>query len=63
MDWMWSPVSFCEPKGCRRADQEDKVVAVWKPFCEDAEPPRLLSNAAQAERDREQREGYAQRLF
>jgi hypothetical protein len=28
--------------GYSRVDTEDDVVAVWKPFCRDAEPPRLL---------------------
>jgi hypothetical protein len=42
MDWDWNPVSFYEHMGYTRVDQEDKVVVVWKPFCEDAEPPRLL---------------------
>lgn len=43
MDWdIWNPVSFYEHMGYARADQEDKVVAVWKSFCEDAESPRLM---------------------
>lgn len=42
MDWDWNPVSFYEHMGYSRVDKEDKVVAVWKPFCEEAEPPRLL---------------------
>jgi GNAT superfamily N-acetyltransferase len=42
MDWDWNPVSFYEHMGYSRADAQDKVVVVWKPFCEDAEPPRLL---------------------
>ena len=28
--------------GYAHVDREDKVVVVWKPFCEDAEPPKLL---------------------
>ena len=42
MDWHWNPVSFYEHMGYSRVDMQDKVVVVWKPFCEDAEPPRLL---------------------
>lgn len=42
MDWDWNPVSFYQHMGYRSADREDKVVVVWKPFCEDAEPPQLL---------------------
>ncbi|MDY7079348.1 MAG: GNAT family N-acetyltransferase [Chloroflexota bacterium] len=43
MDWdYWNPVSFYEHVGYSRVDQEDEVVVVWKPFCEDAEPPELL---------------------
>lgn len=42
MDWDWNPVSFYEHMGYVRADVQDKVVVVWKPFCEEAEPPRLL---------------------
>jgi GNAT superfamily N-acetyltransferase len=43
MDWdVWNPVSFYERMGFARADQEGKVVAIWKPFCEEAEAPRLL---------------------
>jgi GNAT superfamily N-acetyltransferase len=42
MDWHWNPVSFYEHMGYSRVDAEDKVVVVWKPFCDDAEPPRLL---------------------
>lgn len=43
MDWdYWNPVSFYEHMGYSRVDREDKVIAVWKPFGEDAEPPRLL---------------------
>ena len=43
MDWEdWNPVSFYEHVGYSRIDQEDKVVVVWKPFCSDAKPPRLL---------------------
>lgn len=43
MDWdYWNPVSFYEHMGFSRIDREDKVVAVWKPFCSDAEPPGLL---------------------
>jgi N-acetylglutamate synthase-like GNAT family acetyltransferase len=42
-DWAeWNPVSFYEHMGYARADQEDKVVAVWKPLAADAAPPRLL---------------------
>jgi len=34
MDWdYWNPVSFYEHMGYSRVDQEDKVVAVWKPLC------------------------------
>jgi hypothetical protein len=43
MDWdHWNPVSFYEHMGYSRVDQEDKVVAVWKSFCRDAEPPGLM---------------------
>ena len=42
MDWDWNPVSFYEHAGYTRVDAQDKVVVVWKPFCADAEPPRLL---------------------
>ncbi len=43
MDWeVWNPVSFYEHMGYTRADQEDKVVAIWKPFTAHAEPPKLL---------------------
>jgi hypothetical protein len=43
MDWeVWNPVSFYEHMGYIRADQEGKVVAVWKSFSEEANPPRLL---------------------
>jgi GNAT superfamily N-acetyltransferase len=43
LDWQdWMPVSFYEHMGYAPADREDKVVVVWKPFCADAEPPRLL---------------------
>lgn len=42
MDWHWNPVSFYEHMGYARVDTQDKVVVVWKPFCDDAEPPRLL---------------------
>jgi GNAT superfamily N-acetyltransferase len=42
MDWDWNPVSFYEHAGYSRVDAQDKVVVVWKPFCADAEPPRLL---------------------
>jgi N-acetylglutamate synthase-like GNAT family acetyltransferase len=43
MDWEhWNPVSFYEHMGYARIDQEDKVAVVWKRFCRDAEPPRLL---------------------
>ncbi len=42
MDWHWNPVSFYEHMGYARVDAEDKVVVVWKPLCEEAEPPRLL---------------------
>ncbi len=42
MDWHWNPVSFYEHMGYARVDAQDKVVVVWKPFCLDAEPPRLL---------------------
>jgi len=43
MDWdHWNPVSFYEHMGYTRVDAEDDVVAVWKPFCSDAEPPSLM---------------------
>lgn len=42
MDWNWNPVSFYEHMGYTSVDREDKVVVVWKPFCGDAEPPRLM---------------------
>ena len=42
MDWHWNPVSFYKHMGYSRVDREDKVVVVWKPFCEEAEPPGLL---------------------
>lgn len=43
MDWeVWNPVSFFEHLGYKRADQEGKVVAVWKPFSDEARQPRLL---------------------
>jgi N-acetylglutamate synthase-like GNAT family acetyltransferase len=42
MDWHWNPVSFYEHMGYSRVDTQDKVVVVWKQFCEDAEPPSLL---------------------
>ncbi|MBN1351056.1 GNAT family N-acetyltransferase [candidate division KSB1 bacterium] len=42
MVWDWNPVSFYEHLGFSRADQEDKAVAIWKPFCADAEPPKLM---------------------
>jgi N-acetylglutamate synthase-like GNAT family acetyltransferase len=43
MEWdYWNPVSFYEHMGYSRVDTEDEVVAVWKPFRRDAEPPRLL---------------------
>ena len=42
MDWHWNPVSFYEHMGYARIDAQDKVVVVWKPFRDDAEPPRLL---------------------
>jgi N-acetylglutamate synthase-like GNAT family acetyltransferase len=42
MDWHWNPVSFYEHMGYSRVDSEDKVVVVWKQFCEDAKPPKLL---------------------
>lgn len=42
MDWDWNPVSFYERMGYSRVDTQDKVVVVWKPFCGNAEPPRLL---------------------
>ncbi|MAF11203.1 hypothetical protein CMK11_12195 [Candidatus Poribacteria bacterium] len=38
----WNPVSFYEHMGYRRVDQNGSVVLAWKPFAEDAEPPRLL---------------------
>ena len=44
MDWVinWMPVSFYEQMGYAQIDREDKVVVVWKPFSEDAKPPKLL---------------------
>ncbi|MHC4517127.1 MAG: GNAT family N-acetyltransferase [Planctomycetota bacterium] len=42
MDWHWNPASFYEHMGYTRVDTQDKVVVVWTPFCEDAEPPQLL---------------------
>jgi GNAT superfamily N-acetyltransferase len=42
MDWHWNPVSFYEHMGYTRVDAEDKVVVVWKQFCEDAIAPKLL---------------------
>ena len=42
MDWSWNPVSFYLHAGYTEVDQEDKVVAVWKPFSASAEPPRIL---------------------
>ena len=43
MDWeIWNPVSFYERMNYCRADQEGKVVAVWKPFCDDAKAPSLM---------------------
>jgi GNAT superfamily N-acetyltransferase len=42
LDWdIWMPVSFYEHMGYVPADREDKVVVVWKPFSDDAKPPRL----------------------
>ena len=47
MDWdHWNPVSLYEQMGYSRADTEDKVIAVWKPFCREAEPPRLMRLAS-----------------
>lgn len=43
MDWdEWNPVSFYEHMGYTRVDQEDRVVAVWKPFTAEAQSPSLL---------------------
>jgi hypothetical protein len=42
MDWDWNPVSFYQHMGYSAADREDKVVVVWKPFDDGAEPPTLL---------------------
>jgi hypothetical protein len=43
VDWdIWNPVSFYEHMGYQRADQQDKVVAVWKTLAPDAKPPALL---------------------
>jgi len=53
MDWHWNPVSFYERMGYTRVDAQDKVVVVWKPFCEEAEPPRLLRLDAMPSRGRE----------
>jgi hypothetical protein len=39
--------------GLSRIDREDKVVAVWKPFCSDAEPPGLLRLDSVADAGRE----------
>ena len=49
MDWSWNPVSFYEHAGYVEVDREDKTVAVWKPFCSDAKPPRLLRLPKQPE--------------
>jgi hypothetical protein len=42
MDWDWNPVSFYLHAGFVEADRNDKVVAAWKPFARDAEPPKIL---------------------
>jgi hypothetical protein len=42
MDWDWNPASFYAHMGYAPVDREDKVVVLWKPFSEDAQPPRLL---------------------
>jgi hypothetical protein len=38
----WNPVSFYEHMGYSRADKDGMVILVWKPFHEDATPPRFL---------------------
>ena len=38
----WNPVSFYEHMGYSRVDQIDNDVLVWKPFTDDATPPRML---------------------
>jgi hypothetical protein len=42
MDWDWNPVSFYQHMGYSIVDREEKVVVVWKSFCDGAEPPTLL---------------------
>jgi GNAT superfamily N-acetyltransferase len=41
----WNPVSFYEHMGYERVDKDGPVVLVWKPFRDDAEPPRLRKTA------------------
>jgi N-acetylglutamate synthase-like GNAT family acetyltransferase len=42
LDWeIWMPVAFFEHMGYERADREDKVIVVWKPFTPKARPPKL----------------------
>ncbi len=38
----WNPVSFYLHMGYEKADQIDNDVLVWKPFSNDAEPPKFL---------------------
>lgn len=38
----WNPVSFYEHLGYSRVDQIDNDILVWKPFTDNANPPRML---------------------
>jgi N-acetylglutamate synthase-like GNAT family acetyltransferase len=38
----WNPVSFYEHMGYSRVDKDGMAVLVWKPFRDDAAPPRYL---------------------
>ncbi len=38
----WNPVSFFEHMGYERVETDGMTVLVWKPFTEDASPPRLV---------------------
>jgi GNAT superfamily N-acetyltransferase len=49
----WNPVSFYEHMGYSRVDQIDNDVLVWKPFRDDAEPPRMLRQVRKAQGDSE----------
>lgn len=47
----WNPVSFYEHMGYSRVDQAGNDVLVWKPFTDDAEPPRMLRQVGKAPGD------------